>query len=171
MRLLFLTAALMAWATPLYADEPAPLRLRILSFDRGPGEEFITVRLRGRDARIPVERVNLNRADLFTLRAVSGRRLPVLELVNGGAMPVAIHEGAPRSAEAWVRSQLETRSESEIDWAPPVRTLATGEWSRHEEESLTARPTSPLAIPERHRWIFEEAVHEAVVQSATAGGT
>lgn len=153
----FLVFALgLTLALPLHADEPAPLRLRILSFESGPAPESMIVRVRGREAHIPIERVNLNRADPFTLLAARGRRLPILELMSSSGAQLAVHEGRPNSTEAWVREHLEARSDSEIDYAPPIRTVATGEWSGRSDDARAAVPTSPSAIPEKHRWIFEE---------------
>ena len=175
---MFFSLFLALQVSPAYADPP--IRLRVLSaswcgscapFDRELRREgeTLTVRVRGREVQIHIERVNLDRADPFTLQSIRGRRLPVLELLGSNGSAIAVHEGAPDSTEDWVKHYIEAREDFEIEWTPPVRTVATGEWSGRSDDSSTASPTSPTSLPEKHRWIFEEIADEPT--RIRAGGT
>ncbi len=129
---------------------------RALQRFRGP-DGRLRIRIRGEERSIAVDFASLDRADLFTLQSLRGRALPGIQLVSDEGAVLARREGGQADeVRAWIQQQLENSAVQELDWVPPVTTPTTGEWAGRTDEARAAMPTSPVAIPSKYRWIFED---------------
>lgn len=158
------------WAQPAFAEGAARVRILTASWCGGCGgfertlnhlrnaDGTLTVRVHGQERPVQVEVVSLDRTDPITLQSLRGKTLPGIQLVSASGNLISSRDGGePNGLRAWVQQQLENESDGGIDWTPPVRNVATGEWAGRGDEARLAQPTSPISIPEKYRWILEDA--------------